>query len=81
MNGNEFKEWRNRANLSLRDIQAMTGVGFASVSRFENGRNIAIKHYQTLERLMKGEIIETLDKKEQIKRTLRNLEILLESED
>lgn len=81
MTGKDFQAWRNAAKLSLRDVKALTGVGFPSISRFENGHNITSKNYQALEALMKGEALDTTDDKQtKIRFHLKQLEILMESE-
>lgn len=79
MNGIEFKQWRNNANLSMRDVQDLTSIGIASISRFENGKSIKIPHYQTLEALMLGKEPKTENRKAKIRWHIKQLEILVET--
>lgn len=81
MNGNEFKQWRKNAALTLRDVQELSGVGFTTVKRFEDGAGIALSSYQKLEALANGKEPETQDKQAKIRFHLKQLEILTGSED
>lgn len=47
--GNKIKLWRNYRNLTLEQLNALTGIHYARLSKFERG--VEIPNQQMLERI------------------------------
>ncbi len=80
MNGLEFKQWRENAALTMRDVQALTAISIGSLSRFENGKGMNNTNYQRLLDLVNGVEPTTADKQERIQWHIKQLEILTKGE-
>lgn len=82
MNGKELAEWRNRANLSMGQLARLSGVSKSAISRFESGEHsISAKNYQKLLDVMRGNEPEEQDRNVKIRWHIKQLEILIESEE
>lgn len=53
-----IKAARTRAHLSVRDIEALTGVPFNSVSRFERGHDLLLSNALPLVRWLAGQVLD-----------------------
>jgi len=82
MNGSELRQWRRNADLTLTDLEGITGVSKSTISRFEKGGNITATSYCKLSDAMTnvgGKAPSSKTRK--IKYHLKQIEVLIESEE